>query len=290
MILSKFDYQAPADLKEACQIMANYGDKAQLLAGGTDLLIALKKNRISPSQVVALDQVEEIKGIWNDDDGIYLGARTTAAEIADSDFGPAGQALAQAAAQVGSPLVRNLATVGGNLVTAMPAADLAPPLLAIQAGVVLEKLGDNREIALEDFFVGPGEQVMLAEEILSLIFLPQLPEGSGSAFEKLGVRKALERSIVSVAALITLADDGKTIQNARIALGAVAPTPMLAWAAAAGLCGKKATKKNFAAAAGTAAQEARPRGLRTSAVYSRLMVETLTLRALTNAAAAATQS
>ncbi len=289
MIMQKFDYQAPADLKEACQIMANYGDKAKLLAGGTDLLIALKKNRISPSQVVALDQVDEIKGLWSDDDGIYLGARTTAAEIADSDFGAAGQALAEAAAQVGSPLVRNLATVGGNLVTAMPAADMAPPLLVMQAGVVLEKLGDNREIALDDFFVGPGEQVMLPEEIMSLIFLPELPSGSGSAFEKLGVRKALERSIVSVAALITLADDGKTIQEARIALGAVAPTPMLAATAGAGLCGKKATKKNFSAAAKTTAQEARPRGLRTSAVYSRLMVEQLTMRALTRAYAAASR-
>ena len=289
MILPKFDYQAPADLKEACQIMANYGDKAKLLAGGTDLLIALKKNSISPSQVVALDQVEEIKGIYGDDDGIYLGARTTAAEIADSDFGAAGQALSQAAAQVGSPLVRNLATVGGNLVTAMPAADMAPPLLVMQAGVVLEKFSDNREIALEDFFVGPGEQIMLPEEILSLIFLPQLPDGSGSAFEKLGVRKALERSIVSVAALITLADDGKTIKAARIALGAVAPTPMLALDAAAGLCGKKATKKNFATAAKTAGQEARPRGLRTSAVYSRLMVEQLTIRALARAYEAASR-
>ncbi len=289
MIMQKFDYQAPADLKEACQIMANYGDKAKLLAGGTDLLIALKKNRISPSQVVALDQVDEIKGLWSDDDGIYLGARTTAAEIADSNFGAAGQALAEAAAQVGSPLVRNLATVGGNLVTAMPAADMAPPLLVMQAGVVLEKLGDNREIALDDFFVGPGEQLMLPEEIMSLIFLPELPSGSGSAFEKLGVRKALERSIVSVAALITLADDGKTIQEARIALGAVAPTPMLAAAAGTELCGKKATKKNFSAAAKTAAQEARPRGLRTSAVYSRLMVEQLTIRALTRAYAAASR-
>ena len=287
MIIPKFDYQAPADLKEACQIMANYGDKARLLAGGTDLLIALKKNNIAPSQIVALDQIEEIKGICSNDDGIYLGARTTAAEIADSDFGTAGQALAEAAAQVGSPLVRNLATVGGNLVTAMPAADMAPPLLVMQAELVLEKFGDNREIALEDFFIGPGEQVMLPEEILSLIFLPQLPSGSGSAFEKLGVRKALERSIVSVAALVTLANDGKTIQEARIALGAVAPTPMLALDAAAGLCGKKATKKNFATAAKTAAQEAQPRGLRTSAVYSRLMVEQLTLRALTRAYAAA---
>ncbi len=289
MIISKFDYQAPANLEEACQIMAAYGDQAKLLAGGTDLLIALKKNTLSPSQVVALDQVDEIKGIFSDDDGIYLGARTTAAEIAASDFGPAGKALSQAAAQVGSPLVRNLATVGGNLVTAMPAADLAPPLLVMQATVVLEQTGDQRDIALTDFFVGPGEQVMLAEEILSFVFLPQPVPGTGTAFEKLGVRKALERSVVSVAALITLADNGKTIKDARIALGAVAPTPILAKAAGAGLCGQKATAKNFAAAAKTAAREARPRGLRTSAVYSRLMVETLTIRALTQAFAAASK-
>lgn len=283
MLLPKFDYNAPANLEEACQIMANYGAQAKLLAGGTDLLIALKKKEVSPTQVVALDRVDEIREIFDDDDGVYLGARTTAAEVAELDFGPAGQSLSEAAAQVGSPLIRNLATVGGNLVTAMPAADMAPPLLALKASVVLQRYGDQREVALSDFFVGPGEQIMLPDEIMSMIFLPRLPDGSGGAFEKLGVRKALERSIVSVAAVISLADDGKTINDARIALGAVAPTPMLAFEAAAGLCGAKATPKNFTAAGKTAAQEAKPRGLRTSAVYSRMMVETLTVRALTRA-------
>ena len=287
MILPKFDYNAPATLDEACQMMANYGERAKLLAGGTDLLIALKKKAVTPAQVVALDRVDEIQGFCADEEGIYLGSRTTATEIATADLGPAGQVLSQAAAQVGSPLIRNLATIGGNLVTAMPAADMAPPLLALQASVVLQRVADQRELLLSDFFVSPGEQVMLPEEIMSMIVLPRLPEGCGGAFEKLGVRKALERSIVSVAAVISLADDGRTIKGARIALGAVAPTPMLAHDAAAGLYGRKATPKNFAAAAKTAAQEARPRGLRTSAVYSRLMVEQLTIRALTRAYEAA---
>ncbi len=287
MILPKFDYNAPATLDEACQMMANYGDRAKLLAGGTDLLIALKKKAVTPTQVVALDRVDEILGFCADEEGTYLGSRTTAAEIATADLGPAGQVLSQAAAQVGSPLIRNLATIGGNLVTAMPAADMAPPLLALQASVVLQRIGDQRELLLSDFFVSPGEQVMLPEEIMSMIVLPRLPEGCGGAFEKLGVRKALERSIVSVAAVISLADDGRTIKGARIALGAVAPTPMLAHDAAASLYDRKATPKNFAAAAKTAAREARPRGLRTSAVYSRLMVEQLTIRALTRAYEAA---
>ena len=279
MILPKFDYNAPATLDEACQMMANYGERAKLLAGGTDLLIALKKKAVTPAQVVALDRVDEIQGFCADEEGIYLGSRTTATEIATADLGPAGQVLSQAAAQVGSPLIRNLATIGGNLVTAM--------LLALQASVVLQRVADQRELLLSDFFVSPGEQVMLPEEIMSMIVLPRLPEGCGGAFEKLGVRKALERSIVSVAAVISLANDGRTIKGARIALGAVAPTPMLAHDAAAGLYGRKATPKNFAAAAKTAAQEARPRGLRTSAVYSRLMVEQLTIRALTRAYEAA---
>ncbi len=283
MLLPKFDYNAPATLDESCQMMASYGDRAKLLAGGTDLLIALKKKTLTPTQVVALDRVDEIKGFCSDEDGLFLGSRTTAAEIAESDLGPAGQVLSQAAAQVGSPLIRNLATIGGNLATAMPAADMAPPLLALQASVVLQRVGDQREVLLSDFFISPGEQVMLPEEIMSMIVLPRLPEGCGGAFEKLGVRKALERSIVSVAAVISMADDGHTIQGARIALGAVAPTPMLALDAAAGLSGKKATAKNFAAAGKIAAQEANPRGLRTSAVYSRLMVEQLTIRALTRA-------
>jgi len=289
MLLPKFDYQAPANLEEACQIMAHYGDQARLLAGGTDLLIALKKNRIFPSQVVALDRVEELKGMGVDNDGLYLGARTTAAEIMDIDFGMGGDALTQAASQLGSPLIRNLATVGGNLATAMPAADMAPPLLALQASLILERYGDQREVELKDFFVCPGEQVMLPEEVLSVIYLPCLPEATGGAFEKLGVRKALERAIVSVAAVVSLAEDNRTIADARIALGAVAPTPMLATEAAGSLIGKKAVAKNFTAAASIAAREARPRGLRTSAVYSRLMVETLTIRALTRAFEAASK-
>ena len=287
MILTKFDYQAPASLDEACRIMAHFGDRARLLAGGTDLLIALKRKQARPALVVALDRVEELKGIATDSDGILIGARTTVTELADTWLGPAEQALAEAAALVGSPPVRNLATVGGNLASAMPAADLAPPLLALDASVVLERLGDQRVVGLEDFFVAPGEQVMRPDEVMCLVFLPHLPEGSGGAFEKLGVRKALERSIVSVAAVLTLDDDSRTIAAARIALGAVAPTPMLAEEAASRLVGKKATARNFAAAARIAASEARPRGRRTSAEYSRLMVETLTLRALQRAFAAA---
>jgi carbon-monoxide dehydrogenase medium subunit len=287
MILTKFDYQAPASLDEACRIMAHFGDRARLLAGGTDLLIALKRKQARSALVVALDRVEELKGIATDSDGILIGARTTVTELADTWLGPAEQALAEAAALVGSPPVRNLATVGGNLASAMPAADLAPPLLALGASVVLERLGDQRVVGLEDFFVAPGEQVMRSDEVMCLVFLPHLPEGSGGAFEKLGVRKALERSIVSVAAVLTLDGDSRTIAAARIALGAVAPTPMLAEDASASLVGKKATARNFAAAARIAASEARPRGRRTSAEYSRLMVETLTRRALERAFAAA---
>ncbi len=287
MILPRFDYEAPDDLKAACKIMAVYGSRACLLAGGTDLLIALKKESLAPVKVVALDRVDELKGIGTASEGIYIGARTTAAELADAWLGSAEQALAEAASLVGSPLVRNLATIGGNLATAMPAADLAPPLLALNASVVLERVGAQREVALEEFFVGPGEQVMSSEEVMTLIFIPQLPEGSGGAFEKLGVRKALERSIVSVAVVISLDDDGRTINAAHIALGAVAPTPMLAREAAASLVGRRAVAKNFAAAAKIAAGEARPRGKRTSTEYSRLMVETLTRRALDRAFQAA---
>ena len=287
MIFTKFDYEAPDDLHTACEIMAAYGDRACLLAGGTDLLPALKREAVTPARVVGLDRVEELKGMNMDVDGLYIGARTTATELAESRLGPAANALSEAASLVGSPPVRNLATIGGNLVTAMPAADLAPPLLALDASVVLERVGSQREVGLEDFFVAPGEQVMQPDEVMSLVFIPRLPAGSGGAFEKLGVRKALERSIVSVAAVLCLEEDGRTIAAARIALGAVAPTPMLAAAAAARLTGRKATTRNFAAAAKVAAGEARPRGRRTSAVYSRLMVETLTARALDRAFAAA---
>ena len=289
MLLPRFDYNAPANLEEACQIMANYGEQAKLLAGGTDLLIALQKKSVTPAQIVSIDRLNELDGSWNDDNDLFLGSRTTAATIAKSDFGPAIQVLSEAAAQVGSPLIRNRATIGGNLATAMPAADLAPPLLALEASIILEKYGSRREVEVSDFFVAPGEQIMTPEEIINMIIIPELPPGSGSAFEKLGVRKALERSIVSVAAVISLADNGKTINDVRIALGAVAPTPILAEKAAAKLYGRKATANNFAAAGKTAALEAHPRGLRTSAEYSRLMVETLTVRALTRAFAAASK-
>ena len=287
MNLPKFDYEAPADLREACEIKACYGDRAALLAGGTDLLITLQKGGLAPNLVVSLERLDELREMAGFSSGLTIGARITAAELAESWLGPAEQVLSEAAVQVGSPLIRNRATIGGNLVSAMPAADLAPPLLALRAVVVLNRVGSERVVDLEDFFVAPGEQVMQPDEIMSEIFIPNLPEGSGGAFEKLGVRKALERSIVSVAAVLSLEDDGKTIADVRIALGAVAPTPMLAVEAADNLTGKKATAKNFAAAGKIAAGEARPRGLRTSAEYSRLMVETLTQRALQRAFAVA---
>jgi carbon-monoxide dehydrogenase medium subunit len=285
MLLPKFDYHAPASLSEACEVLARHNGQAKVLAGGTDLLVNMKKKLLAPKHVLSLDRLAELQGVASHRGEVVLGALVTAAELAGHPVVRKSLApLSVGAGKLGSPLIRNRATLGGNLVTARPAADLAPPLLALGARVVLTGPSGDREVPLAEFYLGPGQTVIKPAEILTRVIIPGLQPGSGGAYEKLGLRKTLEIAIVNVAAVLTLNAKGDKVASARLVLGAVAPTPIRAFRAEKILVGKAPSAKALAQAAAEAAQEAKPiTDHRGSAEYRRLMVEVLSRRALEKA-------
>jgi CO/xanthine dehydrogenase FAD-binding subunit len=282
MLLPKFEYHEPSTLDEACRIMAELGKKAKLLAGGTDLLVKMKKRIASAENLVSLGEIRELHKKEHGNGQLVLSAGLTAAELGQAEeMSGEYNALIMAANSLGSPLIRNLATIGGNLVSARPAADLPPPLMAYGARVVLKKVSGERIVSLDDFFRGPGETVMQPDEILTTILIDKPPPYSGSGYIKLGVRKTLEISLVNVAACISIGSQDGTIKTARVVLGAVAPTPMRAASAEKVLLGEEPNESLFVEAGEAAARDSRPiDDFRGSAEYRRAMVAVLTRRAL----------
>jgi CO/xanthine dehydrogenase FAD-binding subunit len=285
MLLPKFDYYAPTTLDEACSLLSHYGAKARCLAGGTDLLVNLKKKVLAPEQLISLNRINGLsEAVTQNGQGLTLGPLCTAAYLAESGVIQEKSAvLRQGAGKLGSPLIRNRATVGGNLVTARPASDLAPPLLVLGARLILKSSQGERTLDLKEFILGPGRTALRPDEIVSCLSIPPVKEPYGAAYLKLGSRKALEISLVNAASLLSLGPDG-TIQEAQVALGAVGPTPLLSPSAEKTLKGARPKDEKdsvFKEAARAAAQDARPiTDHRGSADYRRDMVEILTYRTL----------
>ena len=282
MLLPKFIYHEPRSLDEATRLMADLGKDSRVLAGGTDLLVKMKRRKIFPKHVVYLARIEEMKKVKPDHGSFTIGACVTVADLKEQEevktfFG----GLSEAAGSLGSPLIRNLATVGGNLVTASPAADLPPPLIAYGANLLLKRENGKRIVPLEKFFVGPGQTILEPEEILSSIVVNRPPRFSGCGYIKLGVRRSLEISIVNVAAFLVLDGPSGRIRDARIVLGAVSPTPIRSPSAESALIGRGTDEDIFKKAGEEAARDARPiDDFRGSAEYRREMVKVLTRKAL----------
>lgn len=292
MRLPRFTYHEPTTVEEACRIVGDLGQDASPIAGGTDLLVNMKRGWIAPSHVVSLGKLEALKGVSWSRNLCRIGACRTVARLADSaEIGSTFTALGTGAGLLGSPLIRNLATVGGNLVSARPAADLPPPLLVYGASALLRSASGERRVPLEEFFLGPGLTVMKPDEILTEVQVEQPPPGSGSSYLKLGTRRALEISIVSVAAFAALDDKDGTLRTVRVAMGAVAPMPVRASSAEKILTGEKPADTLFRAAARAAADDSVPiDDFRGSASYRRDMVAVLTERALKEAVERARKS
>ncbi len=262
---------------------------AVLLAGATDLIPAIRKGLARPATLVNLKRIPSLSGVRRARGGVSIGAMTTIADLLkDPMLAEGWTLLLEVARDFGSPQIRSMATIGGNLCSALPSADLPPPLLAYDARVRIAGPGGAREMPLAEFFVGAGKTALRAGEILTAVILPKPPVRTGAASEKLTVRQAMDLPIVAAAAAITLAPNGKTCRSARIALGAVAPTPMRAVKAERMLEGQVVTPDSIALAAATAAAEAKPiSDLRASAEYRREMTAVLVRRALESAFARA---
>jgi len=282
MSLPSFDYHEPGSLEEVCRIWQDLGGNGALLAGGTDLLVKMRNRDLDPKTIVSLGRIPEIHQIVPTRTGLKIGSGCTITEIAESQaVNRWFPALASAAEQLGSPSVRNMGTVGGNIVTASPAADLPPALMAYGARVRLRSTEKERILPLETLFSGPGKTILAPDEVLADILLDSPPERSGAGFFKLGTRNALQISIINGACFLALDPDTGMIKTARVVVGAAAPTVMRMTQAEAVLTGQSPGKNLFRAAGQAAARQCRPiDDLRGSAAFRRDMAGTLTLQTL----------
>jgi carbon-monoxide dehydrogenase medium subunit len=280
MIVPEFEYLSPQSLQEACALLAQYGSRAKVLAGGSDVLVKMKDGLISPSYLVSLKRLDSLKAIrYEKGTGVIIGARATHNEImSNSILQEKYRSVCEAAHTMAAEQIRNIGTIGGNLVNAVPSADLPPILIALDAQARIAGPNGGRTIRLEEFFLGPGKTVLENGEILTEIIVPDQPT-TGSNYIKFGLRRAGALAVVGVASSVTLRDG--VCQDVRIVLGAVAPTPIRARQAENVLRSKKVSQDLINEAGKIAATESKPiNDIRGSIEYRRNLVDVLTRRSL----------
>jgi carbon-monoxide dehydrogenase medium subunit len=301
--MKKFDYLRPKTLEEAFVLLNQYGRKAVLIAGGTDVLVMVKKKTISPDVLISLQGIPGLNQIEYDG-SLRIGPMVTHRTIEKSQLiRKEFSALADAVDVLGSIQIRNVATIGGNLCTATPSADTAPPLLVLGAQLKLKDAKSERTIPIDQFFTGPGETTLEPGEILTEILIPKPLPHTGSAYYKHQRRQALDLPILGVAVLLSLnkatiarshvlsgttpistvlhclEEEDLVCREVRIALGVAAPTPMRATKAENLLRGKKISDEVLEEVAAMVVKEAQPRdSIRGEAWYRRDMIKVLVKR------------
>ena len=283
MYVPDFDYYSPSTLEEACGVLAGLGEGARVLAGGTDLLHMMKNELLAPKALVSLKNIRNLGEIkYDPGKEVVLGARATHNDLVNSLLlQQKYPAVPETAHQMANNQVRNLGTVGGNLVNAVPSADLSPILIALRAYVNLVSPRGKRTMDLEDFFLGPRKTAIGRDEILTSVVIPDQPS-TGSWYCKFGLRRSGALAVVGVA--VSVVADGLHVQSGRIVLGAVYPTPLRAKEAERLLAGGIATEALLEEVGRAAAAECRPiSDTRASDEYRRDMVRVFTKRALRKA-------
>ena len=278
--IAPFNYLRPNGLSELLDALNQYGSKAKLLAGGTDLTIALKERMIRPEVIIDLNRVrKELTGIEMSKNQLKIGAMTTYTEL---ETNPVviryARALSEAASQVGTYQIRNLGTIGANLANGSPAADTAPPLIVLNARVHLKSKQESREMPVQEFITGVKKTAICSDEIITSIEIP-IKEGTFSYWMRSAKRNENVISVVSVAAASEIQLD--RFGASRIALGAVAPTPILAKESSSKLSGSPINPNTIESVSELAAKESKPiSDVRASADYRRHLVHVLTKRTI----------
>jgi CO/xanthine dehydrogenase FAD-binding subunit len=281
--LKPFDYFEPASLSEAIEIMVERGHGAYPLAGGTDLLVRMKTGEIAPSALVNLKRIQGMDQIRNEPGrGTHVGALVSISQIEHEPcLFSTHPVIQEAAGVLGSPSIRTMATLGGNIGRASPASDMAPALIVLGARVIIEGPGGKMERGAEDIFSGPGELRIGTGELISSFFLPEMPPRSGAAYLKIGRRAGVDCALVGVAVRLTLGKKEKEATDCRIALASVGPVPLRATRAEEVLLSGRLTEEHIKEAAMVASEEANPiDDLRASAWYRSEMIKVLSSRAL----------
>lgn len=282
--LPEMTYHRPQDTAALLDLVGTVQGELKIVAGCTDFIPAMRSGNWTFGDglnVIDIRGVNELAGIRRDEDRLVIGAGTRLVDVAQSQLvRENAPVLAEAVSQMASPQVRNIATIGGNLCMASPAADTAPPLLCLDAEVTVRSAESEETVPLTRFFLGPGTTRMNPREVLTEIRFPVQQPGESAHRVRLGLRTAFVCSILSAA--VRLRWDGKAITAARIAMGAVAPTPVRLKEAEDFLIGSDGSPTALAEAARKAAAGIAPiSDLRASAEYRLAMAETLTRRMLT---------
>lgn len=285
--MKDFDYAAAASVEEAVGLLADRGPSAKVLAGGTDILVQLREGMREADLVVDVKKIPELMELsFHPEQGLRLGAGVPCYQIyGNPAVAAAYPALADSARIIGGWQIQSRASIGGNLCNSSPAADSIPSLIALDAVCQIAGPAGRRHVPVAQFCTGPGKnQLACGEFLVSLEFPPPIAH-SGSRYLRFIPRNEMDIAVVGVGAWLRLSASGEQIEAARLALAAVAPTPLAATEAAGFLVGKPATSETFTEAGHIARQVARPiSDMRGPAEYRVHLVGVLVQRALANAA------
>jgi len=282
MVLSEIRFHTPETVDQALQLLGEL-KKVQVMAGGTDLLVDIKQGLKKIENIISLHRIEEIKVISRKNNEIRIGAGVAVQEVIQNPvINQYFPVLGDAAKTMASSQIRSMATIGGNISSAVPSADLPPSLIAADSLVELQSIGNSRRVLLSEFFSGPRTTVRRKGELLTSIIVPLPPARTGFSYQKFTLREANALAVAAVASRITLKKE--MIEKAAIVLGAVAPVPLVASKASGVLEGMAPSPELFEKAASIAKKEAKPiTDIRGSMWYRRELIQVLTRRSLDEA-------
>jgi carbon-monoxide dehydrogenase medium subunit len=281
--LEPFRYHEPTTVAEAIDCLITGGRDPQILAGGTDLLVRMKRGQIRPSDLVNLKRIGGLDGIDpHPGQGLHIGALATIAAIERAvPVRTHFSVLAQAAASLGAPAIRNLATIGGNVGRASPASDMFPALIVLDARVIFEGPGGRKELPAEEICSGPGATCLGPGEIITGFWVPEQDPGARGVYLKIGRRSGMDLALVGVAVWLVLDAHGRQAREARVALPAVGPVPLRARRTEACLKAGDLTPERILEAARCAVEESSPvSDIRAGAAYRRELIAVLVRRAV----------
>ncbi len=274
--MKPFTYLSPATVEEAISLYGRHSGTARYIAGGTDVIVKLKDGWMAPDFLISLKKIAALSGLQkNETTGeLSIGATVTHAALEKSlMIQKEYPIIHDAVSNIGSLQVRNVGTIGGNLINAVPSADGAIPMIALDGVASIQGPSGERSVAVKNLFIEPYKTVLAPGELLTKIIIPAQAPRTGSAYIKFGRRAAMELPLIGIGVLLSLEEDLETCTKSRICLGVAGPTPMRALEAEALLTGKKITEDLLKQAGEKAADESKVRdSVRGSAWHRKEMI------------------